>query len=151
EPPAPLGERLKLSEHQRRRRAPFAGRPVPLAARKQLSDPDRESAVIHSRNVIAVWYDDPRGSGSAGRARQGPPIFNCNPWSKRMNAKLIGGGIVAVVAVAAGVYFGVLRGGGSGDAAAAKERADKVFAVMKERGGDFTYKSAEAPSGGLVL
>jgi hypothetical protein len=68
-----------------------------------------------------------------------------------MNAKLIGGGLVAVVAVAAGVYFGVLRGGGSGDAAAAKERADKVFATVKERGGEFTYKSAEAPSGGLVL
>lgn len=68
-----------------------------------------------------------------------------------MNAKLIGGGIVAVVAVAAGVYFGVLRGGGSGDAAAAKERADKVFAGMKERGGEVTYKSAETPSGGLVL
>lgn len=68
-----------------------------------------------------------------------------------MNAKLIGGGLVAVVAVAAGVYFGVLRGGGSGDAAAAKERADKVFASLKEKGGDFTYKSAEAPSGGLVL
>jgi len=68
-----------------------------------------------------------------------------------MNAKLIGGGIVAVVAVAAGVYFGFLRGGGSGDAAAAKERADKVFATIKEKGGDVTYKSAEAPSGGLVL
>ncbi len=68
-----------------------------------------------------------------------------------MNAKVIGGGIVAVVAVAAGVYFGVLRGGGTGDAAAAKERADKVFASLKEKGGEFTYKSAEAPSGGLVL
>lgn len=68
-----------------------------------------------------------------------------------MNAKLIGGGLVAVVAVAAGVYFGVLRGGGSGDAAAAKERADKVFASIKEKGGEVTYKSAEAPSGGLVL
>lgn len=68
-----------------------------------------------------------------------------------MNAKLIGGGLVAVVAVAAGVYFGVLRGGGTGDAAAAKERADKVFAAMKERGATVTYKSAEAPSGGLVL
>lgn len=68
-----------------------------------------------------------------------------------MNAKLIGGGLVAVVAVAAGVYFGVLRGGGTGDAAAAKERADKVFANVKEKGGEFTYKSAEAPGGGLVL
>ena len=68
-----------------------------------------------------------------------------------MNAKLIGGGIVAVVAVAAGIYFGVLRGGGPGDAAAAKERADKVFASIKEKGGEVTYKSAEAPSGGLVL
>lgn len=68
-----------------------------------------------------------------------------------MNAKLIGGGIVAVVAVAAGVYFGVLRGGGTGDAAAAKDRADKVFASLKEKGGEFSYKSAEAPSGGLVL
>lgn len=68
-----------------------------------------------------------------------------------MNAKLIGGGLVAVVAVAAGVYFGVLRGGGTGDAAAAKERADKVFASIKEKGGEVTYKSAEAPSGGLVL
>ena len=68
-----------------------------------------------------------------------------------MNAKLIGGGIVAVVAVAAGVYFGVLRGGGTGDAATAKERADKVFASIKEKGGEVTYKSAEAPSGGLVL
>lgn len=68
-----------------------------------------------------------------------------------MNAKLIGGGLVAVVAVAAGVYFGVLRGGGNGDAAAAKERADKVFASLKEKGGEVTYKSAEAPSGGLVL
>ncbi|MFO0986090.1 MAG: hypothetical protein U1F37_01800 [Alphaproteobacteria bacterium] len=68
-----------------------------------------------------------------------------------MNAKLIGGGLVAVVAVAAGVYFGVLRGGGPGDAAAAKERADKLFAVLKERGGELSYKSAEAPSGGLVL
>lgn len=68
-----------------------------------------------------------------------------------MNAKLIGGGLVAVVAVAAGLYFGVLRGGGSGDAAAAKDRADKLFAVMKEQGGELTYKSAEAPSGGLVL
>lgn len=68
-----------------------------------------------------------------------------------MNAKLIGGGLVAVVAVAAGVYFGVLRGGGSGDAAVAKDRADKVFASVKAQGGDVTYKSAEAPSGGLVL
>ncbi len=68
-----------------------------------------------------------------------------------MNAKLIGGGLVAVLAVAAGVYFGVLRGGRSGDAATARERADKVFATVKERGGDLTYKSAEAPSGGLVL
>lgn len=68
-----------------------------------------------------------------------------------MNAKLIGGGIVAVVAVAAGIYFGVMRGGGTGDAAAAKERADKVFAAIKEKGGEVTYKSAEAPSGGLVL
>ena len=68
-----------------------------------------------------------------------------------MNAKLIGGGLVAVVAVAAGIYFGVLRGGGSGDAAAAKERADKLFVALKSQGGDVTYKSAEAPSGGLVL
>ena len=68
-----------------------------------------------------------------------------------MNAKLIGGGIVAVVAVAAGIYFGVMRGGGTGDAAAARERADKVFAAIKEKGGEVTYKSAEAPSGGLVL
>lgn len=71
-----------------------------------------------------------------------------------MNAKLIGGGIVAVVAVAAGVYFGVLRGGGtsgSSDPAVAKERADKVFASLKAQGGEYTYKSAEAPSGGLVL
>ncbi len=68
-----------------------------------------------------------------------------------MNAKLIGGGIVAVVAVAAGIYFGVMRGGGTGDAAAAKERADKVFAAIKEKGGEVTYKSAEASSGGLVL
>jgi hypothetical protein len=68
-----------------------------------------------------------------------------------MNAKLIGGGLVAVVAVAAGLYFGVLRGGGSGDAAAAKERADKVFASLKEKGGELSYKSAEAPGSGLVL
>jgi hypothetical protein len=68
-----------------------------------------------------------------------------------MNAKLIGGGLVAVVAVAAGVYFGVLRGGGTGDAAAAKDRADKVFASLKDKGGEVTYKTAEAPSGGLVL
>lgn len=71
-----------------------------------------------------------------------------------MNAKLIGGGLVAVVAVAAGLYFGVLRGGSSGtsgDAAVAKERADKLFVAMKDQGGEFSYKSAEAPSGGLVL
>ena len=68
-----------------------------------------------------------------------------------MNAKLIGGGLVAVVAVAAGIYFGVLRGGGSGDAAVAKERADKVFANVKDKGGELAYKSAEAPGGGLVL
>ena len=71
-----------------------------------------------------------------------------------MNAKLIGGGIVAVVAVAAGVYFGVLRGGGtsgSGDPAVAKERVEKLFAATKAQGNDITYKSAEAPGGGLVL
>lgn len=70
-----------------------------------------------------------------------------------MNAKLIGGGLVAVVAVAAGLYFGVLRGGSSGSASAAvaKERADKLFVAMKEQGGEVTYQSAEAPSGGLVL
>jgi hypothetical protein len=73
-----------------------------------------------------------------------------------MNAKLIGGGLVAVVAVAAGVYFGVLRGGsstssGTASAAVAKERADKLFVSLKDQGGEFAYKSAEAPSGGLVL
>ncbi len=71
-----------------------------------------------------------------------------------MNAKLIGGGLVAVVAVAAGLYFGVLRGGSSGSTASAvvaKERADKLFVSLKEQGGEATYQSAEAPRGGLVL
>lgn len=69
-----------------------------------------------------------------------------------MSAKLIGGGIVAVVAVAAGIYFGVLdNGSGSGDAAAAKERAEKFISSVKDKGGEVTYKTADAPGRGLVL
>ncbi|MGH7006376.1 MAG: hypothetical protein ACREIP_20715, partial [Alphaproteobacteria bacterium] len=60
--------------------------------------------------------------------------------------------IVAVVAVAAGVYFGVLNKGGSGDdPKVAQERADKILASFKEKGGEVTYKTAEAPGKGLVL
>ena len=66
-----------------------------------------------------------------------------------MNAKLIGGGIVVVVAVAAGLYFGVLNKGGSSgsDPKVAQERADKVLASFKEKGGEVTYKTATAPGG----
>lgn len=68
-----------------------------------------------------------------------------------MSAKLIGGGIVAVVAVAAGVYFGLLNKGGSGDPQLVKQRADVLLTSLKDQGGDATYKSGEAPGGGLVL
>lgn len=68
-----------------------------------------------------------------------------------MNAKIIGGGIVVVAAVAAGLYFGVLQKGSSGGPEVAKERADKVFASLKAKGGEATYGNAEASGNGLVL
>jgi len=68
-----------------------------------------------------------------------------------MNAKLIGGGIVAVVAVAAGIYFGVLNKGGGDDPAVAKDRAEKFLSSVKDKGGEATFKTSEAPGKGLVL
>ncbi|MCW5770796.1 MAG: hypothetical protein KIT16_04110 [Rhodospirillaceae bacterium] len=67
-----------------------------------------------------------------------------------MNAKVIGGGIVVVAAVAAGLYFGVLQKSGGGPEVA-KERADKVFASLKAKGGEATYANAEASGNGVVL
>lgn len=67
-----------------------------------------------------------------------------------MNAKILGGGLVAVVAIGAVVYFGVLGKGGSNDAVA-KERADKIVGSVKAKGGDATYTSATTNGDGVVL
>ncbi len=62
---------------------------------------------------------------------------------------IIGGGAVAVVVVAAGLYFG-LSGSGSGPSNATA-RAEQAMASLKEAGGTYSYKSAESSGRGVVM
>jgi hypothetical protein len=70
-----------------------------------------------------------------------------------MKATHIITGVFVVAVVAGGVYFGLMRSGGgpSPSPAMAKERADKVFASLKARGGEVTYKAAAPAGKGIVI